>query len=43
MGGYYSVPLTWQDLGYVGNVALTKFEGTTPEVMQKLKVGPGFP
>jgi Gluconate 2-dehydrogenase subunit 3 len=43
VGGYYSVPTTWKDLGYIGNVPLTKFEGTTPEVMQKLKVGPGFP
>ena len=42
-GGYYSTPAGWQDIGYIGNVPLTKFEGTTPELMQKLKVGPGFP
>jgi hypothetical protein len=43
VGGFYSIPAVWKDLGYIGNVPLTKFEGTTPELMQKLKVGPGFP
>jgi len=43
VGGYYSTPTGWKDIGYIGNVPLTKFEGTTPELMQKLKVGPGFP
>jgi hypothetical protein len=43
VGGFYSIPATWNDLGYIGNVPLTKFEGTTPELMQKLKVGPDFP
>jgi hypothetical protein len=42
VGGFYSTPTAWKDIGYIGNVPLTKFEGTTPELMQKLKVGPGF-
>jgi hypothetical protein len=43
VGGFYSTPVAWKDIGYIGNVPLGKFEGTTPELMQKLKVGPGFP
>ena len=43
VGGFYSLPVVWKDLGYIGNGPLKKFEGTTPELMQKLKVGPGFP
>lgn len=35
-GGYYTTPEGMKDLGYVGNVALEKFEGPTPEVLKKL-------
>ena len=40
VGGYYSVPTTWKDLGYIGNVPLTKFEGPPAELLQKLGLGP---
>lgn len=35
-GGYYTTPIGMKDLGYVGNVALTSFEGPPPEVMKRL-------
>ncbi len=35
-GGYYSTPEGMKDIGYVGNVALEKFEGPPPEVLRKL-------
>jgi hypothetical protein len=35
-GGYYTTPLGMKDLKYVGNVALTTFEGPPPEVLKKL-------
>jgi hypothetical protein len=35
-GGYYTTPEGMKDIGYVGNVALEKFEGPPPEVLQKL-------
>jgi hypothetical protein len=35
-GGYYTTPVGMKDLGYVGNVAMTKFDGPPPEVMKKL-------
>ena len=35
-GGYYTTPEGMKDVGYVGNVALEKFEGPPPEVLQKL-------
>lgn len=35
-GGYYSTPEGMKDIGYVGNVALDKFEGPPPEVLKKL-------
>jgi hypothetical protein len=35
-GGFYTTPLGMKDLNYVGNVALTKFDGPPPEVLQKL-------
>jgi hypothetical protein len=38
-GGYYSTPEGMTDLGYTGNVALDKFEGPPPEVLQKLGLG----
>jgi hypothetical protein len=35
-GGFYTTPLGMKDLNYVGNVALTKFEGPPLEVLKKL-------
>jgi hypothetical protein len=35
-GGYYTTPIGMKDLRYVGNVAMTRFEGPPPEVMKKL-------
>ena len=35
-GGYYTTPIGMKDIGYVGNVALTTFEGPPPEVLKKL-------
>lgn len=35
-GGYYTTPVGMKDLNYVGNVALTKFDGPPPEVLKKL-------
>jgi hypothetical protein len=36
VGGYYSTPAGRQDLGYIGNVALAKFEGPPLELLRKL-------
>nr|WP_298722124.1 gluconate 2-dehydrogenase subunit 3 family protein [uncultured Steroidobacter sp.] len=35
-GGYYTTPVGMKDLRYVGNVAMTKFDGPPPEVLKKL-------
>ena len=35
-GGYYSTPEGMKDIGYVGNVALDKFEGPPPAVLKQL-------
>ena len=35
-GGFYTTPEGMKDIGYVGNVALTTFEGPPPEVLKKL-------
>jgi len=35
-GGYYTTPEGMKDIGYTGNVALEKFDGPPPEVLQKL-------
>jgi hypothetical protein len=35
-GGYYTTPVGMKDLRYVGNVAMTTFEGPPPELMKKL-------
>ena len=35
-GGYYTTPMGMKDLRYVGNVAMTTFEGPPPEVLKKL-------
>jgi hypothetical protein len=37
-GAYYSTPPGWQAIGYVGNVALPRFDGPPPEVLAKLGV-----
>lgn len=33
-GGFYTTTAGWKDIGYVGNVALEKFEGPPPEVLK---------
>jgi hypothetical protein len=40
VGAFYSTPAGWKDIGYVGNVPLTKFEGPPVELLQKLGLGP---
>jgi len=35
-GGYYTTPLGMKDLRYVGNVAMTTFDGPPPEVLKRL-------
>jgi hypothetical protein len=35
-GGFYTTPVGMKDLRYVGNVALTKFDGPPVEVLKKL-------
>lgn len=35
-GGYYTTPVGMKDLRYVGNVAMTTFDGPPAEVMKKL-------
>ena len=35
-GAYYCTPVGWDAIGYVGNVALPKFEGPPKEVLEKL-------
>jgi hypothetical protein len=35
-GGYYTTPEGMKDIGYVGNVAIEKFEGPPPEVLKQL-------
>ena len=35
---YYATPAGWKALGYVGNVALEKFDGPPPEVLKALGV-----
>ena len=37
-GAYYATPAGWKALGYVGNVALERFDGPPPEVLKKLGV-----
>jgi len=37
-GAYYATPAGWKAIGYVGNVALEKFEGPPPEVLKILGV-----
>ena len=35
-GGYYTTPEGMKDIGYIGTVALEKYEGPPPEVLKKL-------
>lgn len=35
-GGYYTTPIGMKDLRYVGNVAMTTYEGPPPEVLKRL-------
>jgi len=37
-GGFYTTPVGWKDLGYVGNVSLQKFDGPPPEALKKAGV-----
>lgn len=39
VGGYYSTPAGHRDLGYIGNVALAKFDGPPLELLRKLGLG----
>jgi hypothetical protein len=34
-GGFYTTPVGWKDLGYVGNVSLEKFDGPPIEALRK--------
>ena len=34
--GFYTTPVGWKDIGYVGNVALASFDGPPPEVLKHL-------
>jgi hypothetical protein len=35
-GGYYTTPVGMKDLRYVGNVAMTTYEGPPPELLKRL-------
>jgi hypothetical protein len=35
-GGFYTTPVGVRDLKYVGNVAMTTFDGPTPDVLKRL-------
>jgi hypothetical protein len=37
-GGFYTTPQGWKDIQYIGNVALTKFDGPPPEVLKYLNL-----
>lgn len=36
--GFYTTPVGWKDVGYVGNVALTRFDGPPPEMLKHLNL-----
>jgi len=38
LGGYYTSPAGMKDVGFIGNVARTRFEGPPPEVLAKLGI-----
>jgi hypothetical protein len=35
-GGFYTTPVGFRDLQYVGNVPMAAFEGPTPEILKRL-------
>jgi hypothetical protein len=35
-GGYYSTPVGWKAIGYIGNVPMAEFPGPPPEVLKHL-------
>jgi hypothetical protein len=35
-GGYYSTPIGWKAIGYVGNVPMAEYPGPPPEVLKHL-------
>jgi Gluconate 2-dehydrogenase subunit 3 len=37
-GGFYTSPVGRKDLGYIGNVPLTSFDGAPPELLRKLNL-----
>jgi hypothetical protein len=37
-GGFYSTPAGRKDVGYIGNVALERFDGPPPELLRKLNL-----
>jgi hypothetical protein len=39
LGGYYTSPVGIKDVGFIGNVARTRFDGPPPEVLAKLGIG----
>ncbi len=38
VGGFYTTPVGMKDIGYVGNVPLTRFDGPPKEVLRKLGI-----
>jgi hypothetical protein len=40
VGGFYSTPAGHKDLGYIGNVPRSSFEGPPMELLRKLGLGP---
>ena len=38
LGGYYTTNVGMQDVGYLGNMPLTSFDGPPPEVMERLGI-----
>lgn len=36
---FYTTPQGWKDLGYIGNVALPKFEGPSAEIRRRIGLG----
>ena len=38
LGGYYTSPAGMKDVGFIGNVARTRFDGPPPEVLAKLGI-----
>lgn len=38
LGGYYTSPAGMKDVGFIGNVARTRFDGPPPEVLVKLGI-----